>query len=202
MFFNHLCMNYLGLSHAPSFLFFSCNIWSSHNIQSFSYIYQYSAKAGNLSQSFILFLLLLLVGIHTPAKSVRTYLVPYGWYALFLLQMAVKDSITSLSNFLNSVLLLLLLAGHVILAFLFESGGCIMCSHVCLSSDVTNSLGLPLTLTGTWMLWSKLMKSWTSSCPVSPFCPKRCVTRWSKLNVSLAKEEEENKIIIAKIIRF
>lgn len=182
MFFNHPCMNYLGLSHAPSFLFFSCNIWSSHNIQSFSYIYQYSAKAGNLSQSFILFLLLLLVGIHTPANSVRTYLVPYGCYAFNLLvysscKMAVKDSITSLSNFLNSVLLLLLLAGHVILAFLFESGGCIMCSHVCLSSDVTNSLGLPLTLTGTWMLWSKLMKSWTSSCPVSPFCPKRCVTR-------------------------
>lgn len=176
-------MNYLGLSHAPSFLFFSCNIWSSHNIQSFSYIYQYSAKAGNLSQSFILFLLLLLVGIHTPAKSVRTYLNCALWLlclqssCLFLLQMAVKDSITSLSNFLNSVLLLLLLAGHVILAFLFESGGCIMCSHVCLSSDVTNSLGLPLTLTGTWMLWSKLIKSWTSSCPVSPFCPKRCVTR-------------------------
>lgn len=182
MFFNHPCMNYLGLSHAPSFLFFSCNIWSSHNIQSFSYIYQYSAKAGNLSQSFILF-----------------FATPLGWNSyscqicedlpsalrllclqsscLFLLQMAVKDSITSLSNFLNSVLLLLLLAGHVILAFLFESGGCIMCSHVCLSSDVTNSLGLPLTLTGTWMLWSKLIKSWTSSCPVSPFCPKRCVTR-------------------------
>lgn len=85
MFFNHPCMNYLGLSHAPSFLFFSCNIWSSHNIQSFSYIYKYSAKAGNFSQSFILFLLLLLVGIHTPAKSVRTYLVPYGCYAFNLL---------------------------------------------------------------------------------------------------------------------
>lgn len=61
------------------------HIWSSHNIQSFSYIYQYSAKAGNLSQSFILILLLLLVGIHTPAKSVRTYLVPYGCYAFNLL---------------------------------------------------------------------------------------------------------------------
>lgn len=131
MFFNHPCMNYLGLSHAPSFLFFSCNIWSSHNIQSFSYIYQYSAKAGNLSQSFILILLLLLVGIHTPAKSCALRLLCLQSSCLFLLQMAVKDSITSLSNFLNSVLLLLLLAGHVILAFLFESGGCIMCSHVC-----------------------------------------------------------------------
>lgn len=85
VFQSSMYMNYLGLSHAPSFLFFSCNIWSSHNIQSFSYIYQYSAKAGNLSQSFILFLLLLLVGIHTPAKSVRTYLVPYGCYAFNLL---------------------------------------------------------------------------------------------------------------------
>lgn len=67
------------------FFLLQYHIWSSHNIQSFSYIYQYSAKAGNLSQSFILILLLLLVGIHTPAKSVRTYLVPYGCYAFNLL---------------------------------------------------------------------------------------------------------------------